>query len=132
MATRMFSAGPSSPQCIVRRRPAPAGERERRREHVVVDAALGVVAADADQLVAVLRCGELDELDGGRAVVALVDVEDHAAADVEVGVGVGEPGADARPHRVEAHAVGQQEAGREEHLAVADARPRTRPRAPRR
>ena len=69
------------------------GELERRRERPVVDAALGVVAPDADEEVAVLAGGELDELDGGAGRGGLVDIEDHPAADVEVGMGVGQPGA---------------------------------------
>ena len=86
-------------------------------EGPVVGAALHRVGAHADQQVPVLGGGELGHVQGVAPALLLDEVQDHAAADAQVGPGVDHPGGHSGPHRRHVH---PEEAGREEHLPIAD------------
>ncbi len=104
----------------VHRRAEPELARPLKRlgEGGKIDAPLTRVAADPDQHVAVAPRGGIDEVGGGARAGRLVDVEDHAADDGVVGLGVPDPRRDARPDGVERDTVTEEERRGEEHLAI--------------
>ena len=98
--------------------PGLLGGGEGGGEGGVVDAPLHGVAADAEQQLAVAAGREGDHLLGVGRARGLVEVEDHPAGDVEVGVGVADTCRQPLPDRLDRDAELQGEAGGEEHLPV--------------
>ena len=103
---------------------------ERGGEGGVVDVALDRVGAHPDEQVAVgHRAGERRHLHGVGGPGRLVEVEDHAAVDVEVVAGVEDAGLDALPHRLDGDAEADDEARARRTSPGSAPRRRRRPRA---